>query len=102
MKLMSLGILAVLLAACTSTSPRNAEVQVTRDADGVGACQPLGAVEANSGWGGQTDTLLASPNTVKVLQNKTAKLGGNVVLVITAGAHAKGEAYKCPAAPSQP
>jgi len=102
MKLISFCILLLLLAACVSTTPEGAAVRVTSNPDVVKGCQFLGNVKATSGWGGPAGTGLGTSNTEKTLQNKTAKLGGNVVFVTTSGVHAIGEAYKCPPLPSQP
>jgi hypothetical protein len=102
MKLALVGVLTLLVVGCVSTTPEGANVRVTGNPDVVKGCQFLGNVKATSGWGGPAGTGLGSSNTEKTLQNKTAKLGGNVVYVVASGVHASGEAYKCPPTPSQP
>jgi hypothetical protein len=89
--------LALICAACVSTTPAGERVRVTSNPDVVKGCKFLGNVRATSGWGGPAGTGLASSNTEKTLQNKTAALGGNVLYEVQAGIHASGEAYKCEA-----
>jgi hypothetical protein len=94
--------LVFVFAACISTSPEGAKVRVTSNPDVVKGCQFLGNVKATSGWGGPAGTGLGTSNTEKTLQNKTAKLGGNVLFIISSGVHATGEAYRCPASAANP
>jgi hypothetical protein len=89
-------LLAVLATGCVSTTPEAEQVRVTSNPDVVKGCKFLGNVKATSGWGGPAGSGLASSNTTKTLQNKTAKLGGNVLFVVESGVHAEGEAYLCP------
>lgn len=89
-----LVLLAGMLPACVSTTPRGAEVRVTGNPDAVKGCEFLGNVKATSTFHGAAGGL-ASSNTEKTLQNKTAALGGNVVFVVSSGVHASGEAYRC-------
>lgn len=92
-------LLLVVLLGCVSTTPGGERVRVTSNPDVVKGCKFLGNVKATSGWGGSAGTGLASSNTEKTLQNKTAALGGNVVYVVASGIHASGEAYACQLAP---
>jgi hypothetical protein len=87
--------LALFAVACVSTTPAGERVRVTSNPDVVKGCTFLGNVKATSGWGGPAGTGLASSNTEKTLQNKTAALGGNVLYEIQSGIHASGEAYRC-------
>jgi hypothetical protein len=104
----TLGVLLLLvLASCASTSSsRRLEVWVTTHPEVLKGCKFLDNVEATFGWEGSASTglqdtvawlELASWTTQKDLQNKTARLGGNVVYVVASGAHASGEAYRCEA-----
>jgi hypothetical protein len=87
--------LSLLCAACVSTTPAGEKVRITANPDAVKGCKFLGNVKATSGWGGSAGTGLASSNTEKTLQNKTAALGGNVLFEVQSGIHASGEAYRC-------
>jgi hypothetical protein len=102
MKFVPICIIFLLLASCVSTTPEGAKVRITSNPDVVKGCQFLGNVKATSGWGGNAGTGLATSNTEKTLQNKTAELGGNVIFINSSGIHATGEAYKCTPLPSQP
>lgn len=95
--MVALLALTLLVAGCVSTSPEGERVRVTSNPDVVNGCKFLGNVKATSGWGGPAGSGLASSNTTKTLQNKTAELGGNVLFVVESGIHAEGEAYLCPA-----
>lgn len=90
-------ILAILLvpSACSSTSPAGEKVRVTNNQEVVRGCKFLGNVKATSGWGGSGMSGVAANNTEVALREKTAKLGGNVVYVVSSGVHATGEAYNC-------
>jgi hypothetical protein len=90
-------VLASLLlsAACISTNPDGQQVRLTTNSEAVHGCTFLGNVKATSGWGGLAMQGVAANNTEVALREKTAKLGGNVVFVVSSGIHASGEAYRC-------
>ena len=73
-------LVALALGACASSSPKPAGVLVVEDESRVRGCRPLGTV---------------SDDSLDDLQKKAAKLGGNVVFVVSSGIHASGEAYRC-------
>lgn len=93
----SFGVLAVgilaLTAACVTVTPQGQRVRVTSNPEAVKGCEFLGNVKSTSGFGSTTS--LAASNTERTLQNKTAKLGGNVLFIVTSGGHSTGEAYRC-------
>ena len=99
MKLTGLVIMVLLLVACASSAPQSAAVKATTNPDEVAACQLLGDVGTIADSGGLTGSFRDRRDTVKVLKNMTARLGGNVVLVTKS---TEGQAYNCAAEPPQP
>jgi len=93
----SLGSLPLLMlfVGCISASPAAQKVRITQNPEAVKGCRFLGNVKATSGWGGAAMSGVGAHNAEVALQEKTAKLGGDVVFVIASGAHASGEAYDC-------
>lgn len=88
--------LAALAVGCMSASPAAQKVRITGNPDVVRGCQFLGNVKATSGFVGGAGTGIGSNNTEVALREKTAKLGGNVVFIVTSGVKATGESYACP------
>lgn len=80
-------------AGCVSITPQGEKVRTTTNPDVVRECKYLGPVKTHgSGWRGG----LAAANTEKTIRNNTAKMGGNVVYVVTSGEQSTGDAYRCP------
>lgn len=87
--------LLMLLVGCISASPAAQKVRITQNPEAVKGCRFLGNVKATSGWGGAAMSGVGAHNAEVALQEKTAKLGGDVVFVVASGTHASGEAYDC-------
>lgn len=102
-RLLAILIALVTACACQTVSPAGEKVRVTSNPEVVRGCTFLGNVKSTSGWGGAAGSGIAANNTEVALREKTAKLGGNVVFMVTSGgSKATGEAYACPAENSSP
>jgi Domain of unknown function (DUF4156) len=87
--------LLIVVCGCTSASPAAQKVRITQNPEAVKGCRFLGNVKATSGWGGAAMSGVGAHNAEVALQEKTAKLGGDVLFVVASGTHASGEAYDC-------
>jgi hypothetical protein len=89
-KIMLLLALLIGLTGCASVTPQGAKVRSTRESADVTGCKPLGFVEAQPPFIGPNDAM-------NEMKDKTAILGGNVLLVTRMSiGPAKGVAYLCP------
>jgi hypothetical protein len=90
----------LLVCACTSTSPAGEKVRVTSNPEAIKGCELLGPVKGSSGWGGAATANVSENNSMNALRDNAAKMGANVVLMVSSGTTRKeGEAYKCPEPP---
>ncbi len=98
----------VVCLACASLTPEGARVRVTQNPDVVRGCEFLGNAKASSGWGGPAGGNMGEDEVQTKLQNEAARMGGNVVFLISNKAGGYGgssrgvaEVYKCaPQAPA--
>jgi hypothetical protein len=90
------AVSGLLLAcwACASATPQGEKVRITSDPEAVQGCKFLGNVQSNSALGTESEEI--------TMKNKTAALGGNVLLISSfqaptygAGSLGVGEAYLC-------
>ena len=90
-----LGLLALAVTSgCTTTlTPDGHGVRVTRESADVAGCRSVGFVDANPPFSTPKD----AENEMK---NKTAILGGNVLLITNDSLKATGVAYSCTRAPT--
>lgn len=90
---------AVLTCSCTSLSTEGRKVRVTANPDVVRGCTFVGNVSGSSGWGNAA-AAAGEESVQNQMQNETARLGGNVLFLVSsrAGFTARGvgEAYACP------
>lgn len=103
MRIVAVGIAALLVGGCVTDLVRGAEsVRITTNADVVKACKYIGAVRAKDRMnGGVLGEDTARENTDRRLKNQAAEMGANVVHLQMAdygyfGASGQGEAYLCP------
>ena len=94
--------LALVTTSCISTlTPQGQFVRVTSNPDAVHGCTLIGEVKgAEHMWGGVAGQGLAEESAMRELKNRTAAMGGNVVMITTShtntsGSVQRGEAYKC-------
>jgi hypothetical protein len=92
-------ITALLPAGCVSMTLEAESVRVVRNSNDVQTCQRLGEIESTSGWGGVFAGAGGLENNKRTLRNRTAKLGGDTLLILqeraTFAPHTYGEAYRC-------
>lgn len=103
MKRIAFATLLAALSGCVTTrlSSEGEAVRVTSNSEAVQGCEYIGEVRASDRMnGGMLGQGAAEENTLRRLKNRTAEMGGNVVLLTTAnagmaGASTLGEAYRC-------
>lgn len=67
-------------------------VRVTTDKEALAGCKLLAKLRASSA---KATTSARDAATEIALRQKTAKLGGDTVLILSLGLDARGEAYRC-------
>ena len=84
-----MSIIAALAVSCATTlTPQAERVTVTRTPADVEECESLGFVDAKPPFTTPSDAM-------NEMKNKTAILGGNVLLVTNYSLKATGVAYRC-------
>lgn len=91
---------AALLTACTTATPQAANVRIVGAPQEVQGCTRIGNVRGDQNIYGGIFAGAAYDDALNQMKNKTAKAGGNTLLIISsstgwAGANAMGDAYKC-------
>ncbi len=84
----------------TMLTTKGALVRVTNYFEDIKNCKHLGQITSSSGWGGFAATGIGFESAINELKNKTAEMGGNVVLIQTisntmGGTRMIGDAYLC-------
>jgi hypothetical protein len=94
------------LPACSSLTPEGSRVRVTTNPDVVRGCEFLGNAVGSSGWGGPAGGNIGEDQVQIKMQNEAAKMGGNVLFLISNKAGGYGgssrgvaEVYRCPVPP---
>lgn len=82
----------VVASSCQSASPQAESIRVTVNPGAVRGCKFLANVEGSSGFATES---IASNNATVEMREKAAKLGANVILAVSVGPKAIGEAYLC-------
>ncbi len=107
-RLIRATVVTVMLAGCVSLTPEAERVRMVRNPNDVLSCTKLGGLESTSwAWGGFAAAAGLENNKADI-QNRTAALGGDTVLLLQERAtylapHTYGEAYRCAGAtPSKP
>jgi hypothetical protein len=85
------AVFAIVALSCMTASPKAQSIRVTSNPEAVRGCKYLGNVEGNSGF----SSAVADNNAVVEMREEGAKLGANVILAVTLGKKAIGEAYLC-------
>ena len=92
---------AGLLAGCVGLTPDGAKVITASGPAAVTGCDFLGDIKSTSHLRSATTMGWAGADTYKSLMNQTAKLGGNVLLIVSNDIYDKsGRAYRCSTLPS--
>ena len=87
--LVAISLLAGLLIGCASARSDARLVKVTENPADVAGCKNLGMVESSRPFVSPKDSRMAQ------MQNKAARLGGDVVFVTSYNATGTGTAYRC-------
>jgi hypothetical protein len=95
-RLLAALLLPIVISSCgtTAASQKAQAVRVTSNPEAVRGCKYLGNVEGWSDTAFRSSGAAANNATVE-MREKGAKLGANVILSVSTGEHAIGEAYLC-------
>ncbi len=85
-------ILPIFGWSCQTASPSAESIRITADPEVARGCKFLGNVEGSSGF---ATVSIAANNATVEMREKAAKLGANVIVAISVGPKALGEAYLC-------
>lgn len=82
-------LIVTALAGCTTLAPGADAVRITRSADSVRSCHPVGYVQSSPPY-------VMPGDDYKQVRNQAAALGGNAVLITGPRLiHTAGTAYRC-------
>jgi len=108
MKRIARTLLLLPLVACATTKlkPEAASVRITANPETVRGCKFLQNVSGSDHWNGGLAQGTAEESAIAEMKNATQWIGGNVILMVSSntgwgGSSQRGEAYACPARPTE-